>query len=161
MIFYNIIFLSRRQTVVLFLVLSHIFTLRTPIDYAGLLKEHNTSWNGRNSSFMQVFFFARYISSWKLQKFCCKFNYQLWRLTQECQGAVLWAVLSAIQMRWSCQHLNLLSKIILPGWILKIHFAFFQRICLLILSPSFTSDSECTLVISFDSSQFNIQDLIY
>lgn len=84
---------------VLFLVLSHIFTLRTPIDYAGLLKEHNTSWNGRNSSFMQVFFFARYISSWKLQKFCCKFNYQLWRLTQECQGAVLWAVLSAIQMR--------------------------------------------------------------
>lgn len=49
---------------VLFLVLSHnIFTLRTPIDYAGLLKEHNAGFNGGNSSFMQVFIFARYISS--------------------------------------------------------------------------------------------------
>lgn len=83
----------------LFLILSHnIFTWRTPIDYAGLLKEHNTSWNGRNSSFMQVFPFARYLSSWKLQKFCYSSTISYGDL-QECQGAVLWAVLSAIQMR--------------------------------------------------------------
>lgn len=49
---------------VLFLVLSHnIFTLRTPIDYAGLLKEYNTGLNDGSSSFMQVFIFARYVSS--------------------------------------------------------------------------------------------------
>lgn len=50
---------------VLFLVLSrNIFILRTPTDYAGrLLKEHNISLNGGNSSFMQVFIFVRYISS--------------------------------------------------------------------------------------------------
>lgn len=55
----------------LFLVLSHnIFTLRTAIGYVGLLKEHKPNWNGINSSFMQVFLFARYASSWKLQEFC-------------------------------------------------------------------------------------------
>lgn len=86
---YNIIFLIRRQIVVPFLVLSHnIFTLRTAIGYGGLLKEHNTNWNGRNNSFMQVFLFARYISSWKLQEFCYSSTIS-YETQQECQSAVL------------------------------------------------------------------------